>query len=133
MARRAVVLEITGNDESLIFYRLLMWVPVPEDQRVPLPDFESAYPSDLPNQPTGAELNALRSGAWVEKEVNLGVDKRDNQGRLRNENQLWQAFRDAASAYYNNLATSQEALKISPVIYGTTFDDQTGWNLVLTR
>lgn len=130
MARRAVVLDMNYNDEQIIFYNVLMWVPVPVDQRIPLPDFVSAYPADLPNQLTTTELTALRSGAWKEIVVNLGVDKRNAQGGILNQNQMWAAFRDMAQTYYTILATSQEAIKIAPKLYGTTYDDQGGWTLV---
>lgn len=129
MARRAVVLNRTLSDETTLAYRLLMWIPVPEAQRVPAPDFVSAYPLDLPNQPTATELEALRSGAWREHEVNLGIEKHTAQGVLRTESQLWAAFRDYALHTYTLLSTSQSALLVNPSLYGTTYDEPGGWQL----
>jgi hypothetical protein len=132
MARRAVILNRMYNDEYLITYRCIMWLPVPPAQQAEYvnPEFVSALPTDWPGPGgpiTAAELNALRTGAWREVDTDVTAEKRTPSGALRNQAQIEQALAQAAQDTYTLLSTSQAALKIAPVLYGTTYDDATGW------
>ena len=129
-----MVLETVYSDEELEAFDVLMWLPIPVAQRVPIPEFETSLPEDLQEKFSPAALNAaltlLRSGEWKEVRDRVAIDKRTTTGALRTVSQRWAAFQAAALARYTFLSNAQDARAITDDLYGTYYDDQTGaWTL----
>lgn len=126
--RRAVILDRTQNDETLMAFRVIFWLPVPVGLRAPLPAFVSALTGSL--APTAAELTALRNGSVREVEHTGIVSKHASDGAERTTQQLVIALRDDLTLSYQIRLAKANAAGNRAILFGTTYSDENGWVIV---
>lgn len=115
--RQIIALEYkrgTGLGDKNLQYAF--WFAIPEQRRVPIPNFTSAI-TKSPFQPTPAELADLQSGAVIEEVDTVQIPNGASQTQVRN----------ALISRYNARAAEIAALPSIYQYYGTSFDG-TAWS-----